>query len=188
MTGHGPAGSASRAEGPEGARDAAGTGIPVPQGPADLLVDRATYLRFCDEALVHLRDMVVELGDDLANRRPALPGANSPFAILTHCLGVLRYWASTTNLGQAIPRNRAAEFTASGPVAALAAETDRVRQSLASWVAAGDPSAPPVNPPEDADDFFVGTQGGVLFHIYEELAQHRGQLEVTRDLLRAGSG
>ena len=31
------------------------------------------------------------------------------------------------------------------------------------------------------------SQGGALFHLYEELAQHLGQLEITRDLLLAGS-
>jgi len=32
-------------------------------------------------------DIVTRLGDDLANRHLDLPGANSPYAILTHCLG-----------------------------------------------------------------------------------------------------
>jgi hypothetical protein len=150
------------------------------------VIDRDTYLRFCDEALVGMRDIVVELGDDLANRRPPLPDANSPFAILTHCLGVVAGWASTVNLGQVVARDRAAEFTATGRVADLAADTDAMRDRLATWVRAGDPFAPPANPPEPADDFFVATQGGVLFHVYEELAQHRGQLEITRDVLRAG--
>jgi hypothetical protein len=148
------------------------------------MIEPEDYLRFCDDALVAMRDMVVELGDDLANQRPDLPGANSPYAILTHCLGVIGYWASTVNLGQAIARHRAAEFTASGPVAGLAERTDTMRGSLATWVAASDPSGPPAVAP-DADDFFVATQGGVLMHVYEELAQHRGQLEITRDLLRA---
>ena len=149
------------------------------------MIDRATYVRFCDEALEHMRDMVLDLGDDLANRRPDLPGANSPFAILTHCLGVVGFWASTVNLGEVIARDRESEFTASGRVEVLAADTDRMRASLATWVAAGDPSAPPMNPPSPSDDVFVATQGGVLFHVYEELAQHRGQLEITRDVLRA---
>ena len=30
------------------------------------------------------------------------------------------------------------------------------------------------------------TQGDVLLHVHEELAQHLGQLEVTRDVLLAG--
>jgi hypothetical protein len=32
------------------------------------------------------------------------------------------------------------------------------------------------------------TQGGVAVHIYEELAQHRGQMELTSDVLRAAAG
>lgn len=146
------------------------------------MIDKDTFTRFCDEALVAMRDIVVDLGDALANERPDLPGANRPFAILTHCLGMCAAWASTTNLGEVVPRDRPGEFTATGAVADLAAETDRLRRSLAEWVAASDVDAPPANP--DSRDGYA-TQGEVLFHVYEELAQHRGQLELTRDVLLA---
>ena len=149
------------------------------------MIDKATYLRFCDEALVAMRDIVTDLGDDLANRRPDLPGANSAFAILTHCLGVCGAWASTTNLGLVVPRDRAAEFTATGPVADLAAATDRLRVAFAEWVEASDPRARPVRP-DPRDEY--ATQGAVLLHVYEELAQHRGQMEITRDVVRAAAG
>ena len=147
------------------------------------MIDKDTYLRFCDEALVAMRDLVVDLGDELANERPDLPGANSPFAILTHCLGVTARWASTVNLGEVVPRDRAAEFTATGPVAGLASDTDRMRESLRQWVARTDAGAPPANPTQPQQDWYAATQGGVLLHVYEELAQHRGQLELTRDVL-----
>ena len=29
-------------------------------------------------------------------------------------------------------------------------------------------------------------QGAALLHVYEELSQHYGQMEITRDVLRAG--
>ena len=148
------------------------------------MIDTPTYLRYCDDALVAMRDLVVDLGDDLANRRPDLPGANSPFAILTHCLGVCARWASTVNLGRVVPRDRDAEFTATGAVADLAADTDRLRAAFAGWVAEAQPGMPPANPTGDAGE--PATQGEVLLHVYEELAQHRGQMEITRDLLRAG--
>jgi len=147
------------------------------------VIDKDVFARFCDEALVALRDIVVELGDDLANRRPDLPGANSPFAILTHCLGMCAAWASTTNLGEVVPRDRPGEFTATGAVTDLADQTDRLRGELSGWVAASDVGAQPVNP--DPRDRYA-TQGEVLLHVYEELAQHRGQIEITRDVLRAG--
>lgn len=148
-----------------------------------VVIPRDVYLSYCDDALVAMRDMVADLGDDLANRRPDLPGANSPFAILTHCLGVCGRWASTVNLGEVIPRDRDAEFTAVGPVVELAAATDRLREALADWVARADATAPPANPPQGEDRAM--TQGEVLLHVYEELAQHRGQMEITRDVLRA---
>jgi uncharacterized damage-inducible protein DinB len=151
------------------------------------VIDARTYLRFCDEALVAMRDIVVELGDDLANRRPDLPGANTPFAILTHCLGVTARWASTVNLGEVVPRDRDAEFTASGAVADLATDTARTRISLQDWVSRSALDEPPVNPTHDREDWYAATQGGVLMHVYEELAQHRGQLELTRDVLLAGA-
>jgi hypothetical protein len=149
------------------------------------VIDKDVYLRFCDEALVAMRDIVVDLGDDLANQRPDLPGANSPFAILTHCLGVTARWVSTVNLGEVVPRDRDAEFVATGPVAAIRVDTDRMRESLQRWVARTDPAAPPANPTSPHQDWYAGTCGGVLMHVYEELAQHRGQLELTRDVLRA---
>ena len=89
------------------------------------------------------------------------------------------------NLGEEVPRDRAAEFTAAGPVADLAADTDRLREAFAGWVARVDATAAPARPPEDVDTEL--TQGEVLLHVYEELAQHRGQMEITRDVLIAAS-
>ncbi|MFC8504013.1 DinB family protein [Pedococcus sp. NPDC057267] len=146
------------------------------------MITAEVYLRFCDEALVAMRDIVTGLGDDLANRRPDLPGANSPGQILTHCLGVCAAWASTINLNRPVPRDRAGEFTATAPVADLASATDALRADFAGWVRDARPDEPPARP-DGRDDY--ATQGEVLLHVYEELAQHRGQLEVTRDILRA---
>ena len=150
------------------------------------MIDKDTYLRYCDDALVAMRDLVMGLGDDLANRRPDLPGANSPFAILTHCLGVVAHWASTVNLGLVVPRDRDAEFRATGTVVDLARDTDAIRRAFAQWVEAADVDAPPVNP--SRYDGAPTTQGEVLLHVYEELAQHRGHLEITRDVLQADAG
>ena len=153
------------------------------------MIDKDTYLRFCDEALVAMRDIVVDLGDDLANQRPDLPGANSPFAILTHCLGVTARWASTVNLGEVVPRDRDAEFTATGR---RRGARRRHRPDAGVVAGVGRPHRPrrAARPTRRSprQDWYAATQGGVLLHVYEELAQHRGQLEVTRDVLRAAAG
>ena len=143
------------------------------------------YLAFVDEALDGMVEIVTGLGDDLANRRPDLSGANSPYAVLTHCLGVMAWWGGHVVAGRTVERDRDAEFQASGPVADLVAAVRTTRQAFGDDVAGADPAAPPrgTRDPEDADLPLGRTQGGALFHVYEELAQHRGQMEVCRDIL-----
>lgn len=153
------------------------------------MISTEDFLWYVDDALDAMVEIVVSLGDDLANRAPDLAGANSPFAILTHCLGVIEFWAGQVVAGREISRDRPAEFVASGEVDELAARARRQREQLGRDLAALEPDAPPRGD-VGADDRAtpIGrTQGGALFHIYEELAQHRGQLELTRDILRAAA-
>ena len=60
-----------------------------------LTLSTEDYLWFVDQALDEMARIVTELGDEDGNRRPDLPDANSPFAVLTHCLGVLEFWPRT---------------------------------------------------------------------------------------------
>jgi hypothetical protein len=148
------------------------------------------YLYFVDDALDGMVTIVTGLGDELANERPDLPGANSPYALLTHCLGVMEYWAGHVVAGRRITRDRDAEFVATGAVADLVARTRSARRQLEADLANVEPSAPPRRAPvlaEDATTPVGRTQGGALIHVYEELAQHRGQMEITRDVLLAAS-
>ncbi|HEY3682180.1 MAG TPA: hypothetical protein VGL93_04035 [Streptosporangiaceae bacterium] len=121
------------------------------------MISTLDYLYYVDVALGGMTGIVAGLGDELANRRPEVPGVNAPYAILTHCIGVMEYWGGQVIAVRAITRDRDAEFVARGEVRARDAETPMAR-----------------------------TQGGAALHIYEELAQHHGQMELTRDLLRAG--
>jgi uncharacterized damage-inducible protein DinB len=145
------------------------------------------FLSFVDEALEGMVAVVTDLGDELANRRLDLAGANSPYAILYHCLGVMEYWGGAMVAGRTIERDRDAEFRARGPVNELVRRTRQARRQLDADIADLEPPAPPrgTPEPEDANLPLGRTQGGVLMHVYEELAQHRGQMEVTRDVLRA---
>ncbi len=146
------------------------------------------YLIYVDDALSGMVDIVTQLGDDLANLHPELPGANSPYAILTHCLGVMEYWGGAVVAGRPVQRDRAAEFVASGPVADLVDRVAGARRRLRLDMDGMDPgAAPPAGSwkAEDAGAPFTTSLGGVLVHIFEELARHRGHMEVTRDVLQA---
>lgn len=145
------------------------------------------YLWFVDHALDEMIAIVEELGDEHANTSPDLPGANSPYVILTHCLGVMEYWGGRMIAGREITRDRPAEFTASGPVADLVERTRAARLQLATDIDAVAAAAPPrAEPVPGVVDLPYGrTQGGVLLHIYEELSQHLGHMELTRDIISA---
>jgi hypothetical protein len=156
-------------------------------GKAVGVISAEDYLFFVDEALDGMVRIVTELGDERANQRPDLPGTNSPYVILTHCLGVMEYWAGCVVAGRTTERDREAEFRASGPVADLVDRARRARRQLEADLAHMDAFAPPRGRPahKDADLPLARTQGGALIHVYEELAQHRGQMEGCRDVLLA---
>lgn len=146
------------------------------------MISASEYLRFVDKAFDSMAAIVSDLGEELGNTRPQLPEANSPYAILAHCLGVMEFWGGHVVSGRDNHRDRPAEFRAVGAVDKLLNQATRARQQLHADVHAAERDTRPRNLPEDCD---AETQGAVLLHIYEELAQHLGQLELTRDLLRA---
>ncbi|KUM36373.1 hypothetical protein AR689_20820 [Arthrobacter sp. EpRS71] len=76
-----------------------------------------------------MASVLEELGDGLANRKPAMPNANSPHAIVTHSLGVIELWIGHVLLGRPLIRDIAEESTASGPMEPLLA---RLRASKGS--------------------------------------------------------
>jgi putative C-S lyase len=149
-------------------------------------VSSADYLYFVERAVGGMAVIVADLGDDLACTRPDLPGANSAYGLLTHCLGVIRYWGGRLVAGREIERDREREFEATGSVTDLLAETEAVLAQLRIDIETVDSEGDLAREP---DVWAQGpgrklNQGAALLHLYEEMAQHHGQMEVLRDLLR----
>lgn len=153
-------------------------------GPVGISVD--ALISYVERSVAQMADIVSGLGDDLASRRPDLPGANSPYAILRHCLGVMDFWGGQVVAGQTVERDREAEFRASGPVAGLVAAAEEAKIRFRGHAAAAVPGAPPAggHPGMGPGDLEVLSQGHALLHVLEEVTQHLGQMEITRDLLR----
>jgi cystathionine beta-lyase len=146
------------------------------------------YLYFIDRVLDGMRAVLLELGDDLSVRQPSSV-ANTPYGLVTHCLGVVEYWAGALVAGRLVDRDRDKEFDATGRVADLVTALDDTKQQLRLDLADVDAAAAPAARP---DPSFLGPErdldcGGVLLHLFEELSQHLGQLEVMRDVLLAAS-
>lgn len=145
-------------------------------------------ISYVERALDEMAAIVTSLGDDLANQRPGLPGANPPYVILRHCLGVMDFWGGHVVAGRTVDRDRDAEFRASGPVAGLVGAMGEAKARFRADAAAAEPGAPVrgTRPGMAPTDLEIASQGSSLLHVMEEILQHLGQLEITRDLLRHG--
>ncbi len=132
---------------------------------------------YVDQAVDELTGIVTGLGDDLINQRPDLPGANSPYVILFHCLGVMEYWGGHVVAGRDVRRDRAAEFTAAGHAADLVAAAHQAKIQFRADALTADPQAPPRRPAgrRSPDALEVRSQRHALLHVLEELYQHLGQ-------------
>jgi Protein of unknown function (DUF664) len=152
-----------------------------------IAISAADYLYFTDRAVRGMAAILDQLGNELACSRPVLPGANTPFGLLTHCLAVIEYWVGHVVAGRQVSRNRPAEFAATGTVAQLQHRVDEVLLQLSEDLRSVDAAAPLRNQPEpwtEGPDRPL-SQAAALLHVYEEMAQHHGQLEILRDLLLA---
>jgi hypothetical protein len=143
------------------------------------------FLPFIDEALDGMVGITEMLGDERVNLRPDLPGTNSPFAILTHCVGMTGYWFGSVLCGRPSTRDRASEFRAQGTLAnirqAVRTLQTQIREDI-SHVQGDQPLGHSLDLHGHTEYL---TQGDVLLHCYTELAQHHGQMELTRDILLA---
>ena len=146
----------------------------------DLLVE------YCVVKLDQLMAVVAAMDDETANTVPSFPGANSPYQILSHCLGMATDWSRTVNRGIPTPRDRDAEFAASGPVEELLRRAEHTREQFLADADATDLNAPPLAPKPIPRNWWQTTARQVLLHVFEELSQHLGQLEITRDVIGAG--
>lgn len=130
--------------------------------------------------------IVTELGDPAINRRPRLEGANSAYAIVHHCIEMSRWWLGTFGCGLGLPRDRSGEFRASGTADELLNRIAQVRADTAGWmeqITTDGITGRDARGTTASVDLETVTPQWVVLHVIHELAQHLGQLELTRDVL-----
>jgi uncharacterized damage-inducible protein DinB len=142
------------------------------------------FLVFINQAFDGMVQIAEELGDKRINLRPDLPGANSPYVILTHCVGLTRYWIGEILAGRPSHRDREAEFSASGTVAGIRQAVHDLQAQLPADIAQVKGEQPIAYPLSERQQHMKDRrQGAILLHCYRELTQHRGHMDLTRDLL-----
>ena len=143
------------------------------------------FLPFIDEALDGMVSIAEGLGDERINRRPDLPNTNSPYAILTHCVGMTTYWLGSVLCGRPSTRDRDSEFRARGTLVEICRVVEALKAQIREDIAHIQADQPLGHPLDLHGYTQYHTQGDVLLHCYTELAQHHGQMELTRDVLLA---
>ena len=152
-------------------------------------MDTAVLARFLVHKFDEITAILGQLDDDAANAAPDMAGANSPYQILTHCMGMSSEWVFRVILGREITRDREAEFHAAGNVSELLDRARAHRTELAAALAqVQEMDAVCLTWPRTGEPpFWSHEPAGVLLHVFEELCQHLGHLEVTRDLNAAAA-
>ncbi|MEM7141037.1 MAG: DinB family protein [Actinomycetota bacterium] len=149
----------------------------------------ADVVVFCERSIDGMRAALDRLDDETVNAQPPLPAPNSPYQLMNHALSAAVWWADHIICGNPSDRDRAGEFESAGTVAQLRAQADAavatlraLQPDLEAATALAETARTSI--PLEAD----WTVGTALIHIYEELAQHLGHLEITVDLVADAAG
>jgi uncharacterized damage-inducible protein DinB len=137
------------------------------------------------QVLAQLQD----LSDEELNRPLTLPETNTLYALATHMVGAGEFWVLAVAGGRTIPRDRPAEFRATGSYSDLTARYERwlagVHEVLDALVPARMEERVDVNryrsvPLASAQEVSVRE---ALLHALEHSALHLGHIQLTRQLL-----
>lgn len=139
------------------------------------------YLRHVFAGMEKVLDRV---DDTTVNLRPDGWGTNSVAGLVVHCCELAPSWFETPGLGRASERHRESEFTTEATVAELRsriadsrARCERLACDLTIGPTAGDHPFREFLPGGDRSD------AALVIHVFEELFQHLGHMEVTADAL-----
>jgi hypothetical protein len=103
-------------------------------------------LPFINRALDGMVHIVETLGDARVNQRPNVPGTNSPYVILAHCVGLTQHLLGAVLGGRLVQRDREAEFRAHGTVAEIRQAVRELQQQIQEDITHIRGDQPPVHP------------------------------------------
>ena len=139
------------------------------------------YLRY---AFGQMLAVATTLGEPRIDARPTASGTNPVGALVLHCCTVCEFWLGHVALGRETKtRDRDAEFNRRTTLAECRDAVDVALQQAEQDIRR---LARGAGVPHDARRRLhggVGDDDAVLLHLLEEVFQHLGQMEVTKDVL-----
>jgi uncharacterized damage-inducible protein DinB len=148
--------------------------------PGEALV----FWRYIASSLDRLVALVAGLSADELGWRPPAPDTNSLAILAIHTLGNAEENILGTLAGQTIARDREAEFAPrEASAAGIVARWGELRERLHAALLALPPGALDADYPHPRRGAVTGRE--ILIVVARHAAEHLGQAELTRDLLRA---
>jgi uncharacterized damage-inducible protein DinB len=148
-----------------------------------------TYSKYIRKQIADVHAALKGLSEEQLNTRPDVPSANSGFVIATHVFGNARAWILGIACGQALRRDRPAEFASRGTyeellkaASALSSEIDAALAGL-DHTTLGERLAPSQELWGEGEAQEI-TRREALAHVLEHASMHLGQIQLTRDLVR----
>ena len=142
-----------------------------------------TGLAYLRHAFGQMLTVVDTLGEPLINQPPTATGTNAVGALVLHCCAVCEFWLGHVALGRPNTRDRAAEFIRRTTLDECRAAVDRALQQAEQDLRGLYGGAGVANDARRRLLGGVGDDDAVLLQVVEELFQHLGQMEVTKDAL-----
>ena len=135
------------------------------------------------------RDAIRGLDDEAANWRPIAQGTNSIYAMLSHLIGSQNHWVREVINGEAIARDREAEFRTSGGLSEIMRHWEKVcsdtdvilgKLSLTQLADTRNVSGHP--------EWGNITVRWCVLHMISHLAIHLGHIQLTRQMWEQQNG
>lgn len=166
--------------GPQTSVGPGGRAIPCP----GVELASATVRHYVSHVFTGMRAVLDRLDDETVNERPEGWGTNSVAGLVVHCCELAPSWFLMPGLGRESVRDRDSEFTTRESVADLRARVDAAEATTLGLVDEFD--AGPTAGDHEFRGFLPGgdrSDAALVLHVFEELFQHLGHMEVTADAL-----
>lgn len=147
-------------------------------------LEAATVQHYLRHVFAGITKVLDRVDDATVNVRPEPWGTNTIAGLVVHCCELAPSWFETPGLGRDSVRDRDAEFQTTATVADLRARVAEAVgrcEELAVEFERG-----PTSPDHEFRGFLPGadrSDAALVLHVFEELFQHLGHMEVTADAL-----
>ncbi len=147
-------------------------------------LEATTIKNYFNLAFANMDKVLDRLDDETVNVRPDGWGTNSVAGLITHCCALAPSWLETPGLGRETIRDREAEFATTATIAELRSAIEATNAKIGPLV--DEFVAGPTALDHELRVFLPGddrSDGALVLHVFEELFQHVGHMDVTADAL-----